>query len=454
MMFGGAGRGSGRSAAVRAGWEGTERARRAEGAVWVLPAVLAAWIPACAEGGDSYDTSGDRSDVAHDDGGGDGPIDGESGEVRPDGDIDDGGESGDGGGLVTVVPRPLGISANTQDLVVDAEDRVSIIWTDGRTLWAGRLVDGEVTGQVEVSAPELSTRAARPLAAVRPDGSALYVVWVGPVATDAERVHLAESDAAGVWREETVLSQPGFFFAEPAVGAGGDGSIHVVAQRWAPGAASEPTVYLWRRPGGGWSEPVLLSPVDGPHRDITAFTDPEGGVHVGYAGINVAYYRHAPSGSLLSEVPQLETPHRDGVVGNYFGDLFVEPGGRAHRSMATWTRDSQVTVDHSVRPPGGAWELPTVASGGPIDTTGEARSAVGAARDETVFVLWSEMPAGANRCRLAVRRDGDWVPQTIDDEAGFNAQRKPSIAVTADAVVAVWRHGDGQLWIADLWRRP
>lgn len=445
-------------------------------AVPFLSCLAVAWPAGCgddggtddgrsdATGGDSATVDGAADADARDDAGlppdGDHP-DGPDDQAADDGGMDEGasGDGGmdDGGTILDVVPRPLGVVADRQDLVADALGRLYLIRSVRRTLYAGRIEGLAVVDEVEVSAPELSGWAARPLAAVTPDGSRLHVVWVGPNAARASRLHHAERDPAGVWHEETVLDGGTSFYAEPAVAAGGDGTVHVVAQHWADGVDSQPVVYTWRNTAGTWSEPVRISPEAGAHRDIATFTDPAGGVHAVYAGLTHAYSRHAPPGTLLSDAPQLEIPKRDDHVNNFYGDLFVAPGGTVHRAMATWNRPAaEATIDHSTRSPTGAWSVPEIASGGPLPSTLdiETRPAIGAARDGTVFILWGEADADGHRCRLAVREDGGWTVRTIDDTAGIGSQQKPSVAVTDDAVTAVWRHDDGELWIAELWRRP
>lgn len=433
---------------------------------WRLVAELGIWLlvgAACAgdddAATDARSETGDPGEEVREDA--DASIDGETPDV-PDEDggtetaPDDAGPdtvADDGGSEIPVVLQPLGVVADRQDLVADSTGRLHLIRSVRRTLYAGRIEDWAVVGEVEVPADELSGWAARPLAAVTPDGTRLHVVWVGPDFARATRLHHAERDPAGVWSQEVVLDGGSSFYAEPAIAAGGDGRVHIVAQHWADGSASEPTVYTWRDAAGSWSEPVVLSPPDGAHRDISAATGPDGSVHAAYAGLRTAYSRHAARGALLSDGPQLEVPARATGVRSYYGDLFVEPDGTVHRSLSTWDGDV-ATVDYTRRSAGGEWSVPVVASGGPLSTTIESRSAIGVARDGTVFVLWGESDAAGDRCRLAVGVAGGWTTSTLDEAAGIGSQEKPSVAVTDATVVAVWRHGDGELWIAGLWRRP
>jgi hypothetical protein len=342
----------------------------------------------------------------------------------------------------------LGVTARTQDMISDNEGTFHLIWVEGGALRYGQILDESIVNRETAVASGITILRTRPRIAVRPDAASIHACWVGPDAAAAEQVYHTWKEAGGAWRTETALQQAGYYYAQPSLAVELDGTLHLVTQRW--NDAGEPVFYSRKPAGGTWSTPVRLSSGNG--RDIAMFSDSQGGVHAVYNDASRRYYRFASAGQILSDAPAMEVPRLDdNVRGNYFGDLYVDDDGAVYAAFATWCADETATIDLSSKTPAGEFSIPTRPSAGPINSNQDSWPAVGTGRDAAVYVLWGEHhPDGSSACMLSILSGGIWIVSTLDDDAALDGQTKPSVAVTDDAVLAVWRHAGGELFLARL----
>lgn len=336
--------------------------------------------------------------------------------------------------------HPLGIAARAQDLAVDNNGNLHLVWVTATSeIRYGRIVpDGSggymVTGQqLVVAANAKVSQFTRPRMAVRPDGSTVHVVYL----ESDQAVKHSWRNSSGVWSTEYVRNN-GANYAFPSIGVNAVGTLHFIAQRW---GRTSPIIYLKKYVGGAWSADVAITDTAVEYRDCAMFTDSAGGVHATWhAGNRDGYYRYAPQGKGLNEVGTLQIPRREGVSTNSFGDLAVRYNGEVHAAFATWGTE-QATIDHSYRPSGGAFQVPTCASGGTIDYDDLDCWPAVVAGAERIYVAWAESLSGGtfSKVKLSVRSGSAWTPYTVDATAAVYPYSKPSMAQTGAGVFGVWR---------------
>jgi PKD repeat protein len=355
----------------------------------------------------------------------------------------------------------LGYYATTQDMQADNTNAVHLVWTNGNVLNYGRIVNHALTGKVQVAAG-VSTLFWRPYVSVRPDGRSVHITWCQGGGKGNQLMH-SWRDSAGVWRTETVYQVPSTqSISQPACAVDGAGQVHalfvifndVSADMWA-------TIFYMRKPAGGeWGPCESFAPLLPEHKYPMMFTDSTGDVHAtwciigaGMGDANDAYYCTAQSGRKLSFDSKIKIPKGSGTNVNGYGDLYVDRNGVVHRAIGGWSNTLQkMCIDHSKKPPGGSFSVPTRPSLGFLTLANcDPVPCVVAAEDGTTIVAWGQVgPDGSNRVKASfydpVSRT--WTLNTIDPAAGIplkeNAYRV-AVTRTDTHMFGVWRGSNGYL---------
>ena len=352
----------------------------------------------------------------------------------------------------------LGIPVTTQDIQADNNNNIHIIWTSGGVLYYGKIVNNSISGTVEVTSG-VDTIMWRPYISVQPDGSSVHVAW----STRGYGNMLMHSwKTSGGWNTENVLTVPSAQrLTQATCAVDSSGIVHVMFVIWNDVPANDwATIFYMRKLANGkWEPKEQFIPLSPEYKHPLLFADSRGRVHAtwdlqGRYGSDVydAYYCSAPSGGKLSYADMVKLPKGPGCDVNGYGELYVDKNGVVHRSIGGWSNSVQkMCFDHTKKPAGGEFEIPTRASIGFLNVAEDPIPVVTASEDGQVIVAWGQVGSdGSNTVKASFYdpEKRDWSIYTVDQAAGIpeapNAYRV-AMTRTDTRVYLVWRGGNRQL---------
>jgi len=355
----------------------------------------------------------------------------------------------------------LGTSVTTQDIRADTTGTVHLVWTYNNVLYYGRIVNKALTGKVQV-ATGVSSLFWRPYVSVRPDGESIHVAWCQGGGKGNQLMH-SWRDGAGVWRTESVYQAlADQQLSMPACAVDGAGQVHVLF-----GIFNDAETDMWftlfymRRSGSGtWGALQSFAPKHPEHTFPMLVTDSTGRVHATWCIVgsmggdkNEAYYCTAASGGKLSYDSKVKLPKGPSITLNGYGEIFVDHKGVVHRSIGAWSSyEKHLCIDHSRKPPGGSFSVPTRPSINFLNLAHcDPVPAVVAAEGGQTIVAWGQVATnGANSVKASFY-DPDkhtWTLATVDPDAGIPAREnayRVALTRTDTNLFLVWRGGNGHL---------
>jgi hypothetical protein len=353
----------------------------------------------------------------------------------------------------------LGINITTQDIRADSTGTVHLIWTNGGNLYYGKIVNNAVTGQKQL-ATKVSTRFWRPLISVRPDGSTVHVTWCQGGGFGNKVMHTWRS-SAGTWKTQTAYTAPSTKqISMPACAVDGNGQVHLLFGVYNTSPSWFTLFYKKRSAAGKWGALVAFAPKTPEHTFPMLTTDSTGRVHATWCvagnlngSRNDAYYCTAASGGTLKYSTKVKIPKGPGITLNGFGELYVDANGVVHRSIGGWSGSLQkMCIDHSKKPSGGTFSVPTRASIDFLDLGAcDPVPAVVAGEDGSAVVAWGHVKKDGSNEVMASFYDPstkEWNLTTVDPTAGIPPREgayRVAMTRTDRELYGVWRASTGHL---------
>ena len=272
---------------------------------------------------------------------------------------------------------------------------------------------------------------------------------------------------SGGWHSETVQTVPETqWLSQPACAVDSNGLVHMMYVIWNDTANGWSTIFYQRKlASGAWEARQMFTPQSPEYKHPMMFTDSTGRVHAtwdiaGRSGADSfdAYYCTAPSGGKLNYADTMKIPKRSDNNVSGYGDLYVDRNGVVHRSIGGYSNAlGKMCIDHSKKPVGGAFTMPTRPSLSFMDLSHcDPVPSVVASEDGRVIVAWGEISAsGANQVKASFYDPGlrTWSIYTIDPAAGItdkpNAYRV-AMTRTSTHIYGVWRGADGHIHLFSL----
>jgi hypothetical protein len=357
----------------------------------------------------------------------------------------------------------LGVRVTTQDIQTDNTNAVHLLWTDGGTMYYGRIVNNAISGTPVQVATGVNTIFWRPYLSVRPDGSEVHTVWIQGGGGGNSLMH-SWRNSAGVWTTETVWTAPSTqVLFMPSCAIDSSGIVHVLFVIWNNVASNEWSTIFYQRKlaNGQWEGRQQFTPLQPEYKFPMLFVDPSGGVHatwniIGSTGGDSfeVYYRYAPSGGTLMNGTTYKTPKASDVDANTYGDLYVDHNGVVHRAIGSYSNSkSKLAIDYSQKAPGGSFSAitrPSIDFLWDLSWSSDAVPTVVANEDGRVVVAWGEVRSGANLVRASLYdpRTHAWSVSTVDPAAGIpDSPNSYRVAMTSNHtnIYGVWRGGNGNM---------
>jgi len=357
-------------------------------------------------------------------------------------------------------------SGENYDLLADGSGNLHILWSQGGSIYYGRVVYSSSSGQyritgkqytnVNITTDRVKRWFAQPRAAVRRDGQTVHFVW-------GDTLKHAWRNPQGVWSKETVRTISGVQICRaPSVVVEDNETVHVLYGYYNGSNGSDPTHLIYQRKpaGGSWSGYMEFD-VAGYNqgaewRNPVMTLDFRGGIHATWsnqifwatADGGAARYRYAAAGARLEAASTLIVPRASGVVMNGVGNIFVDPFGKVHRTLCS----SLSTIDYSSKPSGasGAWAMPTRPSKGFLKTPEDSWAGLTTDSCGRVLVAFADGTTSSDypNLYLSVLEQGVWTKTTISTSAGLNNFRQPSLVAGGGKLFMLWRESSGQLYLA------
>ncbi len=363
----------------------------------------------------------------------------------------------------------LNVNTAVYDMVSDNNGDIHILWKSGiYRLSYGKVTYNSGTSSYEVTGISdfnttyaIHTRFTRPRLAVKGDGSEIHTTFIS-TGTVEHLTHVWK-DASG-WHETVFWKYPdsgtNWYTAFPAIGVDLNGNVHIVAQLWNDHVGGDRVIY-WRKPNGGsWSAASIVQTNDAQWRDVSAYTDKNGGFHATWKTGQVTYgvYKYAANGSSLTSSPTIQIPNL-GSGNSYqdmvsFGETYMAPNGDVHHA---YTHYNDVTLRHTIKPSGSnTFNIPTkIADINNSEHGGSYKyenpwCTLGIMPNGTPLVGWAENRGSGdvNYINLAVLEGSSWVTYEVDNLAKIDSEGRPVLAITDTKAYMIWRRNTGYLRLA------
>jgi len=364
----------------------------------------------------------------------------------------------------------LDVLASNYDMVSDNNGDVHILWKSNvRQLSYGKLIYNASADTYSLTDSSsfnttysIHTRFTRPRLAVRGDGSEIHTVFMSP--GPGKYLTHVWKDASG-WHETIFWTYPAsgtnWYTAFPAIGVDLNGNVHVVAQLWNDYVSGDKIMY-WRKPvGGSWSSATTVQTNSAPWRDVSAYTDRNGGFHATWKTGAETYgiYKYAANGASLASSPALHIPNLGGTNSYQdmvsFGETFVAPNGDVHHAYMHYNDE---TIRHTIKSNGTSVFLyPTKAADVNNSEHGGSYAyenpwcTLGVTPDGAkTMVGWAENRGSGdvNYVNIAVCEGGIWTSYEVDNLAKINGEGRPVLAMTDTKAYMIWRRNTGYLRLA------
>jgi hypothetical protein len=356
----------------------------------------------------------------------------------------------------------LGIDVDYHMMKADNNNKVHIVWIEKNQIWYGQLVGDEVINRelIDYDANNINKRKFRPRLSVKPDGTQVHIAWVAPERLPDQVIHCYRdfSDSNGEFETRAVLSTVHNFHF-PSVVADSDGVIHYFYHRYSTEGEGLPIELRYARKQSLDADIEKVGIIWGendPSYSLLA-VDPKGGVHASWSVNKVQMkYCYTPSGGNIKEssIITLPTVHTK----NLHPAIYVDPDDNVHIASLSYEKPgTNVHIDYMSKASGNSnFSTATHAS---IDLFKlyykyKTYPTVGAFSKDDVYVCWAE-PKGISELeddiipyvKLSRRVNGEWVKETLDDDARLYRDAWPNMAITSSYVYVIWRHQGGKLWL-------